>query len=76
MLREAGIPVGFEIMGRKMTKALEDADRRKVDFVVIVGSRELRKGAVAVRDLASREQFTVKIAELPEKIKGQSNNGD
>jgi histidyl-tRNA synthetase len=76
VLREAGIMVGFEIMGRKMTKALEDADRRKVDFVVIVGSKELRKGAVAVRDLANREQFTVKIAELPEIIKGQSKNGD
>jgi histidyl-tRNA synthetase len=70
MLREAGVSVEFEVMGRKMTKALEDADRRKVDYAVIVGKRELNEGAVVVRDLAKREQTTVKIARLPEKIKG------
>jgi histidyl-tRNA synthetase len=62
--------VEFEVMGRKMTKALEDADRRKVDYAVIVGERELNEGAVVVRDLAKREQTTVKIARLPEKIRG------
>jgi histidyl-tRNA synthetase len=70
MLREAGVSVEFEVMGRKMTKALEDADRRKVDYAVIVGERELNEGAVVVRDLAKREQTTVKIARLPEKIRG------
>jgi histidyl-tRNA synthetase len=70
MLREAGISVEFEVMGRKMAKALEDADRRKVDYAVIVGERELREGAVVVRDLAKHEQITVKIERLPEKIRG------
>jgi len=70
MLREAGVSVEFEVMGRKMAKALEDADRRKVDYAVIVGERELKDAAVVVRDLAKHEQTTVKIAKLPEKIKG------
>ncbi len=69
-LREAGIPVEFEVMGRKMAKALEDADKRKIDYAVIVGERELKEGAVVVRDLAKREQTTVKIEDLAEKIKG------
>jgi histidyl-tRNA synthetase len=69
MLREAGVSVEFEVMGRKMAKALEDADRRKVDYAVIVGERELKEGAVVVRDLAKHEQATVKIAKLPEQIK-------
>lgn len=69
LLREAGVPVEFEVMGRKISKALEDADRRKVDYAVIVGQRELMDDAVVVRDLAKREQTTVKIAELSEKIK-------
>jgi histidyl-tRNA synthetase len=55
-------------MGRKMAKALEDADRRKVDYAVIVGERELKEGAVVVRDLAKHEQTTVKIEKLAEKI--------
>ena len=31
-LRSEGIAVEFEVMGRKMAKALEDADKRKVDY--------------------------------------------
>jgi histidyl-tRNA synthetase len=70
MLREAGISVELEVMGRKMAKALEDADRRKVDYAVIVGERELNESAVVVRDLAKHEQTTVKLEKLAEKIRG------
>jgi histidyl-tRNA synthetase len=69
MLRDAGFLVEFEVMGRKMGKALEDADRRKMDYAVIVGEREMEKGAVVVRDLAKHEQSTVEIDKLQEKIK-------
>jgi histidyl-tRNA synthetase len=70
ILRNAGVTVEFEVMGRKMGKALEDADRRKIDYAVIVGERELREAAVVVKDLVKREQSTVKIEKLSEKIKG------
>ena len=69
MLRDAGLSVKFEVMGRKIAKALEDADRRKVDFAIIVGERELKDSAVVIRDLAKRKQNTVKIAKLLENIK-------
>jgi histidyl-tRNA synthetase len=68
LLRDAGVSVEFEVMGRKMGKALEDADRRKVDYAVIVGERELKDAAVVVKDLVKREQSTVKIAELSTKL--------
>jgi histidyl-tRNA synthetase len=71
-LRDAGISVEFEVMGRKMAKALEDADKRKMDYAVIVGERELKKGTVVIRDLAKHEQTTVKIEKLAEKIKGKN----
>jgi histidyl-tRNA synthetase len=69
MLREAGITVNFEVMGRKMAKALEDADRRKADYAVIVGEKELKKGKVVVRDLAKGNQTTVELKKLPDKFK-------
>lgn len=69
MLRNAEIIVEFEIMGRKMAKALEDADKRKVDYAIIVGERELKENAVMLRNLAKREQTIVVIKELAEKIK-------
>ncbi len=68
-LRVAGVTVEFEVMGRKMTKALEDADKRKVDFAVIVGERELKEGIVVLKDLANRQQNTILIDKLIEKIK-------
>jgi len=71
MLRETGISVEFEVMGRKMAKALEDADRRKVDYAVIVGEKELKEDAVVIRDMAKHEQTTIKIGRLTEKIRGK-----
>ena len=35
-LRKGGVIAEFEVMGRKMRKALEDADKRKMDYAVIV----------------------------------------
>ena len=70
LLRQAGVIVEFEVMGRKMAKALEDADKRKVDWAVIVGERELKENAVMLRNLAKREQNVVPVGELAKKIKG------
>jgi histidyl-tRNA synthetase len=72
-LRDAGIAVEFEVMGRKMAKALEDADKRRVDFAVIVGERELKEGAVVLRNLAEREQNVVPLQQLADKIKSQKD---
>ena len=69
ILRKAGITVEVEVMGRKMAKALEDADRRGMDYAVIVGERELKENAVVVRDLRKREQTTVKIDKIVSAIK-------
>jgi histidyl-tRNA synthetase len=68
-LRADGVAVEFEVMGRKMGKALEDADKRKVDLAVIVGERELKEGAVMLKDFAKREQSVVPLKCLAEKIK-------
>ncbi len=67
-LRDAGVTVEFEVMGRKMAKALEDADKRKVDYAVIVGERELKEGKAVVKDLAKRQQELISISELPQKL--------
>lgn len=70
MLREADIPVEVEVMGRKVARALEDADRRKMDYAMIVGEKELKEGAVVVRNLRKREQKIVKIESILETIEG------
>jgi histidyl-tRNA synthetase len=72
MLRESGIAVEVEVMGRKIAKALEDADRRKIGYAIIVGERELKEGAVVIRNLKKRKQNTIKIENLAEAISGKT----
>jgi len=72
LLREADIPAEVEVMGRKVTAALEDANRRRMSYAIIVGEKELKENAVAIRNLAKREQKIVKIEKLVETIKGQN----
>ncbi len=68
-LRVEGVTAEFEVMGRKMSKALEDADKRKFDYAVIVGEREFNEGNVVIKELAKREQTIIPIGKLIEKIK-------
>jgi histidyl-tRNA synthetase len=68
-LRDKDIAAEVEVMGRKMAKAMEDADRRKISHAVIVGERELGENAVVVRNLKKREQKTVKIDCILDAVK-------
>jgi len=68
-LRDQGVSTEFELMGRKMGKALEDADKRNLDYAIIIGERELEENTAVIKDLKKREQTTVAIANLIEKIK-------
>ncbi len=68
-LRAEGIPVEVEVMGRKVAKALETANRKGIAYVVLVGERELKEGAVTLRDMERKEQRTLKIEELAKAIR-------
>lgn len=74
MLREAEIPTEVEVMGRKITKALEDADRRKISYAIIVGERELKEDSVVLRDLMKREQNVAKIDTIVKKVKERKSS--
>jgi len=69
-LRSAGLSVEMEVMERTVSKALSDADRRKVTHAVIVGPEELKEEKVVLRDMMKREQRVVKIKNLYEEILG------
>lgn len=63
-LRAVKVPVELEVMGRKTSKALEDADRRGIAYAILVGERELKEDEVILKDMRRHEQKTVKIGEL------------
>jgi len=68
MLRKAKVPVEVELMGRTVSKALSDADRRGVTHAVIVGSEELKEEKVVLKDMKKREQRVVEIKMLSKEI--------
>ncbi|MEM4474176.1 MAG: histidine--tRNA ligase [Candidatus Bathyarchaeia archaeon] len=70
MLRANNISVEVEVMGRKVSRALEDADRRGCTYAIIVGEQELREGKVVLRDMHKRSQQAVKIGDLVQVIRG------
>jgi len=63
-LRYDSIPTIVDMMGRKLGKQFDYADKKNIPMVVIVGERELAEGAVMVRDMKSGEQNKVKLEEL------------
>jgi len=70
-LRDYGIITEVEVMGRSVSRALSDADRRGITHVVIVGPRELKNGMIALRDMRKKTQKTVRLDELASQIKGK-----
>ena len=73
MLRSSGLPVEVAVMGRSISRALTDADRRGVSYAVIVGPKELKEKKVVLKDMSKGEQRTVPISKLTEEILAGSN---
>lgn len=67
-LRQQGIITEIEVMGRKVSNALSDADRRGFTIAVLLGPEEQKQGRVILRDMKTREQVTIEAAKLAQEI--------
>ncbi len=72
VLRKSGLPVEVAVMGRSISRALADADRRGVAYAVIVGPKELEEEKVVLREMKKSEQRTVEISNLTQEILASS----
>jgi len=61
LLRKAGIPVETEIMSRTVTRALQDANRRNISFVVLVAPKEMKENKIVLKDLEKRKQHIITV---------------
>jgi histidyl-tRNA synthetase len=68
-LRSAGLSADTDLMGRSLAKTMEYANSIKVKRVVVVGARDMEKGEVVLRDMATGKQEKVSRAKLAEKLK-------
>ena len=67
-LRQAGINIIFNGFGWTLTKHLDDAGKRQIPLVSIVGPRELTNNAVNIRDMQTGKEQEIKIDEIPQFI--------
>lgn len=68
-LRQAGISTIVDLMGRRLGKQFEYADKKGIPTVVVVGEKDLAEGSVTVRDMKTGDQMKVKIEELLSHLK-------
>jgi histidyl-tRNA synthetase len=67
-LRQQGIIAEIEVMGRKVSNALSDADRRGFTLAVLLGPEEQKQGKTILRDMKTREQITIETTKLAQEI--------
>ncbi len=69
-LRRAGVAADADLMERSLSRQLKEAARRKARRALIVGPRELARGAVVERDLATGAQREIPRSELLPGVDG------
>jgi histidyl-tRNA synthetase len=69
-LRQAGLKVYSYPTPDKLGKQFRHADRIGADIAIILGPDEIANQQVAIKDLKTREQITVKRAEAAAVIRG------
>ncbi|KXB00597.1 hypothetical protein AKJ42_00015 [candidate division MSBL1 archaeon SCGC-AAA261C02] len=71
-LREKGLSIDVDLMGRKLDKALSYADSRGAKYAIIVGPEDIGEGKVTLRDMGTGNQEKVSrgkiVKELSKKI--------
>ena len=64
-----GIAAEMDFEDRSLKTQMKRADRLGAGYVLIVGDKELKDGAVILRDMATKEQTSVPIDGIVETIK-------
>lgn len=68
-LRQSGIKVEMYPDATKMGKQFQFAEKKGIQFAVLVGEEEIKQNQFKLKDLVSGEQVTVSLQELVEKLK-------
>jgi histidyl-tRNA synthetase len=78
-LRNEGVRVETDYAGASLKSQMKKADRYGADYTLIVGEQELRSGTSVLRNMRTKEQIAVSLANIVEdlktKISGRENFG-
>lgn len=73
-LRENNIKVLIEMNKKKVGKCFEYADSENIKFISIIGSNEVNSQVIKVKNLKTKEEFEVKIEDLPTFLQKHIDN--
>ncbi len=68
-LRDAGVAVECDHQGRSLKSQFKHADRLNARFVLVVGPDELAGGQVTMRDMGTKEETRIDIADAPKTVR-------
>ncbi len=68
-LRVENFRVCEDLLGLDFKRQLESANKLKMDYVVIVGSKELESNSVSVKDMRKQTQSNVSISDISSVLK-------
>ena len=69
-IRSAGIRAEMYPENVKMKKQFKYADDKKIPWVAVVGTDEMEKGIVSLKNMQSGDQYQLNVNELIELVKG------
>jgi histidyl-tRNA synthetase len=75
-LRIAGINTEVQLESKKLARQFQYADRAGIRFVAVLGSDEIAKGTVSVKDMRRQEQFEVPRDELIKTLRVEIEQGE
>ncbi|MFA7032654.1 MAG: His/Gly/Thr/Pro-type tRNA ligase C-terminal domain-containing protein, partial [Bacilli bacterium] len=67
-IRVLGYSVDVCFDNIKMGNMFKRAEKKKAKYAIIIGENEMNNGEVIIKDLASKEQMTIKQEELEDKV--------
>jgi histidyl-tRNA synthetase len=68
VLRRAGTGVIEAVAGKSLKAQLRQANTLNVGYAVIIGEQEVKTGTVVLRNMATSEQKTISVVQLPEHL--------
>lgn len=74
--RRMGFSVTYSLKNQNFKKQLKDASQRNARLAIIVGSEELERESVKVRDLNQRDEVEVTLAGLVQKVESFFETGE
>ena len=69
ILRQENIYINHALSRDKMAGQMATAERLKVPYILIMGTKEAMDNTIMIRDVATRSQETIKISELTDYLK-------